>query len=100
MVAAFSLTALLFASAISAKPVVDLNHLVHLPLTNHWRNFTATYNIVEHDRRRAEALIGGARGVVDKSLQSRDSGISTQATNQFSAYSASVGVGNPPTTCK
>lgn len=99
MITAFSLTALLLVSAISAKPVVDRNQLVHLPLKHH-QNFTTGYRVVEHDRRRARVLNAKARGVVDKSLQGRDSGIDTVAEAQGSFFSSEVGVGDPPTMCK
>ena len=97
MVAAFSLTILLFASTIAAKPVVEQNSLVKLSLTRR-SNLTAAYNPAKHDRQRIKALNGNT--VIDKNLQNRDHGINTPVVNQALFYSASVGVGCPATNCK
>ena len=101
-VATFSLTTLLFASAIAAHPVVERNQVVNLSLTR-YRSPSATYKPVAHDQRRAlaRALNADSAAVVDKSLHGRGSGINTPAENQGNLlYVASIGVGSPPTTCK
>lgn len=102
MVATISLATLLLASTFSAKAVVERNQLVKLSLTR-YLNLTATYKPVVGDQRRAKARNTNAAAVVDKSLHwlARDSGISSPAENQENRfYSASIGVGSPPTTCK
>ena len=101
MVAAFSLaTLLLFASAIAAKPVVERHQYLKLSLARRV-NRNTSYSPIRHDRLRAKTLFTNVTAVVHESLQTRDSEITSLAENEKNTfYSATIGVGDPPTACK
>jgi len=102
MVPATLLSTLLLALAVAANPtglpnVVVRKSLVTLPFSRS-ANFTSLRNIVLHDQARARVLIHGAES--DGISVHNDAVINSPATNQANSYIASIGVGNPPTTCK
>ncbi|KIK01963.1 hypothetical protein K443DRAFT_677972 [Laccaria amethystina LaAM-08-1] len=84
-------TLLFFALGVAANPVVVNHSPIKLTLFKQ-HNFTSAHNLVTHDQARAEQLKNRAyKGNVAVP-------VNTQITNQAVTYTASVGVGNPPTT--
>ena len=88
MVTASLLATSLFALAIviAAKPVLERKSPMKLAVTK--RHSSANYNVLERDRRRIN------------SLGRRAGGIDTLFLSQGAFYIATVGIGQPPTTCK
>jgi hypothetical protein len=85
-------TLLFFALGVAANPVVVNHSPIKLTLFKQ-HNFTSAHNLVTHDQARAQQLKNRAyKGNVAVP-------VNTQITNQAVTYTASVGVGNPPTTC-
>ena len=85
-------TLLFFALAVAAIPAVINQSPIKLTLFKQ-HNFTSAHNLVTHDQARAQELKNRAyKGNVAIP-------VNTQITNQAVTYTASVGVGNPPTTC-
>ena len=85
-------TLLFFALGVAANPAVVNQSLIQLKLFKQ-HNFTSAHNLVTHDQARAQELKNRAsKGNVAVP-------VNTQITNQAVTYTASVGVGNPPTTC-
>jgi hypothetical protein len=86
---------LLLAVHISASPVVSRNSFITLPIARRL-NLSSTTNILQSDQARAAAL--KHRGDTNKGTpNSKRDVISTSATNDGYIYSASVGIGSPPT---
>ena len=84
MVAAFLLTILLaLAIAIAAKPVLEQNSPMTFHITK--RRSFANYNVVERDWHR---------------LKSRAGNHDSELTYDRTGFYTSVGIGQPPTTCK
>ncbi|EDR01383.1 aspartic peptidase A1 [Laccaria bicolor S238N-H82] len=83
---------LLLALGVVANPVVINRSLVTLPLAKKY-NFTSINNLLEHDQARARALKSRAFGKGGVP----DTGINEPITDQAVTYTASVGVGSPPT---
>ena len=88
------LTTLFFALSVAASPVLVNRSLVTLPLTR-LVNLTSLHDLVLHDQARAKALIA--------KVIAKATGLplhNEPVVNQAVSYTASVGVGSPPTTCK
>ena len=105
MVATFSLTTLLLASAIiaaTAKPIVERNARPRtLSLSRHIRSDIG-YRPVVQDRSRAKAFSSNlgdnlnSRILHDRAAQAVDSA----AENEATLYTVTIAVGDPPTNCK
>ncbi len=74
--------------ALVVAPNLVTTALVQLPLTRHFNHANAA-NIVKHDRARARYMMTGKRSVSPFPI-----------TNEGTLYTAEIGVGNPPTSCK
>ena len=96
MAAAFMLTALLTLliaiAANNAKPVLEQESPMKLPLTE-LRSLTK-HNVVEHDRRRLRSLTRLPRD------QDDSASISIKAFYQATQFGVVVKIGDPPTSCK
>jgi len=83
---------------VSGNPLIMDRSPITLPITRRL-NLTSPHNLLRHDQARARAL--RARGTTKSlgmSLENDD--VFNQAiNNQVTTYLASVGVGDPPTTC-
>jgi hypothetical protein len=89
------LTTLVFTLSVAGSPTPVDRSPVTLPLSRHL-NLTSIHNLVLHDQARAKGLIAG---VIAKILGGSPPH-NEQIYNQAVSYTASVGVGSPPTTCK
>ena len=89
------LTTLLFTLSVAASPALLDKSPVTLPLSRRL-NLTSVHNLVRHDQARAKGLIASVIAKVTGGLPHHNEPIYNQAVS----YTASVGVGSPPTTCK
>jgi hypothetical protein len=80
------LNALLLALVVAPNLVIAL---VQLPLTRHFNHANAA-NIVKHDQARARYMMTAGKRSVSPFL----------IINEGTLYTAEIGVGNPPTSCK
>lgn len=84
-------TLLFFALGVVANPTIINQSPIKLTLLKQ-HNFTSAHNLVTHDQARAQQLKNRAyKGNVAVP-------VNMSVTNQAVTYTASVGVGNPPTT--
>ncbi|PIL28799.1 transporter [Ganoderma sinense ZZ0214-1] len=88
------------AVAVSATPIVVRDSLVTLPIARRF-NSTGAANIVKADQARAKTLKARLQATkvspVDTAAGKIFPGINVPVTNQAIIYTASVGVGTPPT---
>jgi hypothetical protein len=89
------LTTLVFTLSVAGSPALVDNSPVTLPLSRRL-NLTSVHNLVRHDQARAKGLIAGVIAKVLGGSHHHNEPIDNQAVS----YTASVGVGSPPTTCK
>ncbi len=91
-------TALLIA-VVSANPVVVRDNLIRLPFAKHFNSASGALNILEADQAHAAALRAHGQAKAAGAL-SKDAVFSAPLTNHATYYSASIGVGTPPTNCE
>ena len=89
---------LLLAVCIAADPIVIRKAPVSLPLARHL-NATGSHDLVQKDQARAKNLVTLCEAK-DSGALSPDAIVSVGVTNVGVIYQASVGVGNPATSCK
>ncbi len=94
-----SLTAFLcLAFSVAATPIVVDKRPVSLSFARHL-NVSGAHDLVQKDQARAKRLVSISKAKRSGTLSPREV-INVGATNAASFYSATVGVGNPPTNCK
>ena len=94
-----SLTAfLLLAVSVAANPIVVRKPPVSLSFARQL-NVTGAHDLVKKDQARAKNLISVGNAKQSGTL-SPSAVVSVGVTNVGVVYEASVGVGNPPTSCK
>ncbi|KAG5636924.1 hypothetical protein H0H81_006357 [Sphagnurus paluster] len=91
------LSALLLALAVAGNPVVIRDSPVTLPLARNL-NFTGTKSLLRHDQTRARMLFQRAAAISSDQFGAEGI-INEPITNNVVSYTASIGVGTPPTTC-
>ncbi|KAK2465564.1 hypothetical protein APHAL10511_002456 [Amanita phalloides] len=91
---ALSLGTLLLALAVTANPTVYKRSRATLPMTRHV-NEHSTYNILQRDQARAQRLM--TRGSVAPVNAEQSNTYNEDITNGVVTYTASIGIGTPPT---
>ena len=100
MVPASFLTTLLLAVVVAAETrVIVERSLVTLPISKRV-NRNKVHNLYQHDKLRAKALRTKGEAKSDGVALHNDAVVTSAAENQGVSYIASVGVGNPATTCQ
>lgn len=89
---------ILIVSSVTANPIVIRKSPVSLSIARHF-NITGSHDLVKKDQARAKdiLLFGKAKRIA---TFSDDPGASVGMTNQATYYVSSIGVGNPPTSCR
>ena len=84
------------AVVISAKPVVVPSSFVALPIARRF-NSTGAANILKADQARAKVLKARSQASQKGFASTAFGGVGVPVTNAATIYTASVGVGTPPT---
>ena len=87
------------AVAVSAKPIVIRDSPVTLPIARRF-NTTGVHSLLKADQARAQVLKArsqASKGKVSSAAGKVFADVNVPVTNQATIYTASVGVGTPPT---
>jgi len=89
---------LLLVVSVAANPIVVRKPPVSLSFARHL-NITGTHDLIKKDQARAKNLVSVSKAKQSGTLSS-DAIVSVGVTNVAVVYEASVGVGNPATSCE